>query len=144
MELTSTQQLLTAEQLCITLVYEDTYGAANYNTIGENSIVLPPVHQSQKLPSSKKVVTDRNAAKIAQLKRKQMEELQRALEMEEKKDEERDRKLEQAENEETNDKNKWICDQILMENGVVQNYLDCGLSNFGLHLEEAVHHNSRQ
>lgn len=80
--------------------YEDTYGAANYNTIGENSIVLPPVHQSQKLPSSKKVVTDRNAAKIAQLKRKQMEELQRALEMEEKKDEERDRKLEQAENEE--------------------------------------------
>ena len=31
-----------------------------------------------------------------------------------------------------------------MENGVVQNYLDCGLSNFGLKIQEAIHHNSRQ
>ena len=80
--------------------YEDTYGAANYSTIGENSIVLPPVHQSQKLPSSKKVVSDRNAAKIAQMKRKQMEELQRMLDLEEKNDEERDKMLEKTENEE--------------------------------------------
>ena len=32
----------------------------------------------------------------------------------------------------------------MMENGVVENYLDCGLANFGLKIEEAIHHNSHQ
>lgn len=31
-----------------------------------------------------------------------------------------------------------------MENGIVQNYLDCGLESFGLKVDEAIHHNSQQ
>ncbi len=75
--------------------YEDTYGAPNYNTIGENSIVLPPVHQSQKLPK-RGLVNERTANKISHLKKKHMQELQRYLELEEERDEERDRKLGEA------------------------------------------------
>ena len=30
-----------------------------------------------------------------------------------------------------------------MENGAIQNYLDCGLSNFELNMHAAIHHNSK-
>lgn len=42
--------------------------------------------------------------------------------------------MEDLYNEEVGKDSKWIREQMIMEDGIVEKYLDCGLDNFGLHL----------
>lgn len=51
---------------------------------------------------------------------------------------------ESEENSPHNSEKKWVNEHMSLENGAVQDYLNCGLDSFGLKIHGAIHNNSCQ